>query len=45
MRTFMSSDHEHHHGLVFAVRLKKASKTDDETLKKYISSFLEQCFR
>ena len=31
--------HEHHHGLVFAVRLKKASKTDDKTLKKYISHF------
>ena len=31
--------HEHHHGLVFAVRLKKASNTDDETLKKYISHF------
>ena len=31
--------HEHHHGLVFAVRLKKASQTDEETLKKYIQHF------
>lgn len=31
--------HEHHHGLVFATRLKKASKVDDETLKKYIIHF------
>ncbi len=31
--------HEHHHGLVFAVRLKKASQTDSVTLKKYITDF------
>ncbi|RLD83696.1 MAG: hypothetical protein DRJ07_06185 [Bacteroidetes bacterium] len=31
--------HEHHHGLVFAVRLKKASQTSTETLKKYVLHF------
>ena len=31
--------HEHHHGLVFSVRLKKANKTDSATLKKYILHF------
>ena len=31
--------HEHHHGLVFSVRLKKASNADTETLKKYIGDF------
>lgn len=31
--------HEHHHGLVFAVRLKKASQTNSETLKKYVLHF------
>ncbi len=31
--------HEHHHGLVFAVRLKKAALADVKTLKKYISDF------
>jgi len=31
--------HEHHHGLVFAVRLKKASQTNSETLKKYALHF------
>jgi len=31
--------HEHHHGLVFAVRLKKAAQTDTETLKKYVRHF------
>ncbi len=31
--------HEHHHGLVFAVRLKKAAQTDIETLKKYVHHF------
>ncbi len=31
--------HEHHHGLVFAVRLKKALQTSTETLKKYVLHF------
>lgn len=31
--------HEHHHTLVFSVRLKKASKTNVETLKKFINHF------
>ena len=31
--------HEHHHGLVFAVRLKRAADTNGETLKKYVSDF------
>ena len=31
--------HEHHHGLIFCSRLKKASKTDDETIKRYILDF------
>jgi len=31
--------HEHHHGLIFAVRLRKAHQADDEILKKYIGDF------
>ena len=33
--------HEHHHGLIFAVRLKKAHQADPETLKNYIKDFWE----
>lgn len=31
--------HEHHHGLIFAVRLRKAHQADAETLKHYINDF------
>ncbi len=31
--------HEHHHGLVFCSRLKKADKTDDITLKRFVKDF------
>ena len=31
--------HEHHHGLVFCTRLKKANKTDDEILKSFVKEF------
>lgn len=31
--------HEHHHGLVFCSRLKKANKTDDITLKRFVKDF------
>ena len=33
--------HEHHHGLIFAVRLRKAHQADAETLKHYIEDFWE----
>jgi len=33
--------HEHHHGLIFAVRLRKAHQADAETLKRYIMDFWE----
>ena len=33
--------HEHHHGLIFAVRLRKAHQADAETLKRYIKDFWE----
>jgi hemerythrin-like domain-containing protein len=33
--------HEHHQGLIFAVRLKKAEKADSDTLKDYIKDFWE----
>ena len=33
--------HEHHHGLIFAVRLRKAHQADAETLKRYINDFWE----
>lgn len=31
--------HEHHHGLIFCSRLKKARQTDEETLKRYVTYF------
>lgn len=31
--------HEHHHGLIFCSRLKKARQTDEETLKRYVTDF------
>lgn len=31
--------HEHHQGLIFAVRLRKAERADKETLKHYIKDF------
>jgi hemerythrin-like domain-containing protein len=31
--------HEHHHGLIFCNRLTKTSKTDNETVKRYILDF------
>jgi len=31
--------HEHHQGLIFAVRLSKAERADKETLKHYIKDF------
>ena len=31
--------HEHHHGLIFSVRLKKAAKADSNTLRRYIGDF------
>jgi hemerythrin-like domain-containing protein len=31
--------HEHHHGLIFAVRLRKANQANAETLKRYIKDF------
>ena len=31
--------HEHHHALIFASRLKKAAKTDAETIGNYIRHF------
>jgi hemerythrin-like domain-containing protein len=31
--------HEHHHGLIFAVRIRKAHQADAETLKRYIEDF------
>lgn len=33
--------HEHHHGLILAVRLRKAHQADAETLKSYIKDFWE----
>ena len=33
--------HEHHHGLIFAVRLRKAHQANAETLKRYIKDFWE----
>ena len=33
--------HEHHHGLIFAVRLRKAHQADAETLICYIKDFWE----
>lgn len=35
--TFFS--HEHHHGLVFCVRLKKSEQTDKKTVQEFIKSF------
>lgn len=31
--------HEHHHGLIFCSRLKKAKQPDDEILKRYVTDF------
>lgn len=31
--------HEHHHGLMFCVRLKKASDTDSETLRSFVQDY------
>mgnify|MGYP003635967702 CR=1 FL=1 len=31
--------HEHHHGLIFCNRLKKAAHIDDETVSRYIIDF------
>lgn len=31
--------HEHHHGLVFCTRLKKAHQTDAKTLKLFVNNF------
>jgi hemerythrin-like domain-containing protein len=31
--------HEHHHGLVFCSRLKKANKADDQVLKSFVKEF------
>jgi len=31
--------HEHHHGLVFCSRLKKANQTDNDTLKRFVKDF------
>lgn len=33
--------HEHHQGLIFAVRLRKTHQADAETLKRYIKDFWE----
>lgn len=33
--------HEHHHGLIFCSRLKKADKAKDETIRAYILDFWE----
>jgi len=34
--------HEHHHGLVFVSRLKKANQTDDKTLKHFVKDFWDK---
>lgn len=33
--------HEHHHGLIFVTRMKKANQTDDTTLKLFVKDFWE----
>lgn len=33
--------HEHHHGLVFCTRLKKAGKTDEKTICSFVKDFWE----
>lgn len=35
----MVFSHEHHHGLIFSVRLKSANQTNAETLKLYVEDF------
>lgn len=35
----MIFSHEHHHGLIFSVRLKSAAKTNAATLKLYVEDF------
>ena len=37
--------HEHHHGLVFAARLKKASITDAAIIQKYILRFWNKALK
>lgn len=38
-KNLVALSHEHHHGLIFCTRLKKASQTDNETLKSFVKDF------